>query len=178
MTIRLRRGTLADAPWLAAFRQRTFRTAYAHLMTDDEIAIYGRRAFDEDVQREELAREGSVVILAVDGEDRLGFCWLHARPVDTVPPCVPERGAVNLARLYVEPDRQSQGIGAQLVEGAVAEARGLGGEMLWLQVWEKNPRAVAFYRRMGFTEIGRAGFPTDPDPECDLVMARWLGACS
>jgi ribosomal protein S18 acetylase RimI-like enzyme len=178
MAVRLRRGTLDDAAWLAAFRARTFREAYAHLMSAEEIAQYGGRAFHEAVQREELVRPGSVVLMAVEDDERLGFCWLHADPVDEVPSCVTGPGAVNLARLYVEPTRQSQGIGARLVEGAIAEARGLGGEMLWLQVWEKNPRAVAFYRRMGFTEIGRAGFPTDPDPECDLVMARWLGACS
>ena len=50
-----------------------------------------------------------------------------------------------LCKLFVEPVLQSRGIGAALLEHAVAQ---LGVQHLW--ALEKNTRAIAFYERHGF----------------------------
>lgn len=176
--LRLRRATADDAAWLAEFGARTFRAAYSGLIEPAELERYVRAHYGEALQRAEIARPDSVVLLAIVGEHRCGFCWVHRPPPGAaLPPCITDPTAANLSRIYVEPSRQGLGLGARLIEGAAAEARGMGAESLWLAVWQKNPRAIAFYRAHGYTEIGRWGFPTDPDPECDLIMARWLGAC-
>ena len=175
--IRLRRATSLDAAWLAEFGARTFRAAYAHLMDEREIATYCNAAYGATQQDAELRRTDSVVLLAEASGERLGFCWVVREPAAARPRCITDAHAIHLSRIYVSPEAQGRGIGALLLDGAVTEARGFGGETLYLAVWEKNPRAIAFYERHHFAEVGRDGFPTDPDPACDLVMARWLGAC-
>ena len=47
-------------------------------------------------------------------------------------------------------------------------------QALWLSVWELNPRAQAFYRKMGFADVGSTVFFVGPDRQTDRVMARPL----
>jgi ribosomal protein S18 acetylase RimI-like enzyme len=41
-------------------------------------------------------------------------------------------------------------------------------------VWEKNPRAIAFYEKKGFRKVGRQTFLLGKDVQHDLVMALSL----
>ncbi len=59
---------------------------------------------------------------------------------------------------------------------AVADAaRVSGARTLWLGVWEHNPRAIAFYRKCGFEDVGTQVFVLGADHQRDLVLARPLG---
>ena len=50
-------------------------------------------------------------------------------------------------------------------------------DVVWLDVWEKNLRAIEFYRRWGFVEVGTQGFVLGSDVQHDLLMQkRWPGA--
>jgi ribosomal protein S18 acetylase RimI-like enzyme len=44
--------------------------------------------------------------------------------------------------------------------------------VVWLGVWERNPKAIAFYKKFGFREVGAHVFPLGSDPQRDVVMAR------
>jgi diamine N-acetyltransferase len=48
--------------------------------------------------------------------------------------------------------------------------------MLWLDVWERNPRGIAFYRKWGFVEVGRQAFMLGEDLQNDLMTARYLNS--
>ncbi len=50
-----------------------------------------------------------------------------------------------------------------------------GGTGLWLGVWQKNERAIGFYRRWKFETVGTQFFPMGPDLQEDWVMLRELG---
>ncbi len=54
-----------------------------------------------------------------------------------------------LVKLYVEPQFQSQGIGAELLEYAVNNRH-----ISWLWALEYNKRGIAFYQRHGFHLTG------------------------
>ena len=58
-----------------------------------------------------------------------------------------------ICNVVVLETHQGQGIGRQLVEAAVAEARKLGAEGVILQVHQDNPRALGLYTSMGFEEV-------------------------
>ncbi len=49
-------------------------------------------------------------------------------------------------------------------------------DVLWLGVWEHNPRAVAFYRKKGFRVVGDHVFQLGSDPQRDLIMTLEIGA--
>lgn len=45
---------------------------------------------------------------------------------------------------------------------------------MWLGVWERNPRAVAFDQKYGFTRVGEHTFVVGEDPQTDWLLARPL----
>ncbi len=55
-----------------------------------------------------------------------------------------------LERLAVHPDVQRQGLGARLVEHALAEARSLGAERVSVGIIAAHTELVEWYRRLGF----------------------------
>ena len=65
----------------------------------------------------------------------------------------PSEEVVYIARLYVLPGHQRQGIGARLMDTCVAAFPGT--ETLRLEVEEQNEKGLSFYRKQGFREISR-----------------------
>src|SRR4051812_18285567 len=60
--------------------------------------------------------------------------------------------------LYVDPAVQGQGIGRRLLEAVVARARGV----CELKCDKANKRAVAFYKHLGWREVGEGTAETGP----------------
>jgi ribosomal protein S18 acetylase RimI-like enzyme len=83
---------------------------------------------------------------------------------------------VEIWRFYVDRPWQGRGLAGRMMAEACAGARARGGETAWLAVWERNPRAIGFYRKCGFAVVGRQPFVLGGDVQTDLVMARPLGA--
>ena len=62
------------------------------------------------------------------------------------------------------------------MQAARTAAQELGGQHIWLGVWERNARALAFYRKKGFVEVGSHVFMVGSDPQTDLVLVSPLPA--
>jgi ribosomal protein S18 acetylase RimI-like enzyme len=60
------------------------------------------------------------------------------------------------------------------MSACVDQARAWGCDVLWLAVWERNPRAIAFYEKSGFDQVGRTTFKLGNDLQFDHVMAKPL----
>jgi ribosomal protein S18 acetylase RimI-like enzyme len=59
---------------------------------------------------------------------------------------------------------------------AIEAAEAAGARTLWLGVWERNPRAIAFYRKAGFVDVGSQLFVVGTDPQTDRLMERSLAS--
>lgn len=67
-------------------------------------------------------------------------------------------GACELKRLFVRPAFRASGLGRGLMDRILAEARGMGYTVMRLDtVAGKMDRAIAMYRKLGFTEIPAYG---------------------
>jgi ribosomal protein S18 acetylase RimI-like enzyme len=83
---------------------------------------------------------------------------LVARRADQLAGCVAlhalEQGRSEMKRLYLRPAFRGQGLGRQLAERVIAEARAIGYTHMRLDtVAPTMADAVALYRRLGFLEI-------------------------
>jgi len=60
------------------------------------------------------------------------------------------------------------------MDAAVAEARDLGAKRLLLGTHAENVRAIAFYQRNGFGQVGARIFQVGSQQCCDLILAKAL----
>jgi ribosomal protein S18 acetylase RimI-like enzyme len=77
---------------------------------------------------------------------------------------------MEIERIYAIKEYVGKGPGAELMKACINEAGKRGCERIWLGVWEKNPRAIAFYKKWGFKEISTHTFLLGNDPQRDFIM--------
>jgi len=53
-------------------------------------------------------------------------------------------------------------------------AREGGHDVVWLGVWEHNERAIAFYKKWGFTQFGEHTFMLGKDAQTDWLLKKEL----
>jgi len=63
-----------------------------------------------------------------------------------------------LKRLYVQERFSGKGIGGALLRRAEALAAEQGASTIWLTVWAGNRRALAFYVRQGYKDVGASTY--------------------
>jgi len=171
-TLSLRRAGASDVDALTELSRRTFIDTYAAHNRPEHLEDYLRQSLTVEQWRVELSAPGSVVLLAERAGGLAGYTEVRR---GFVPDCVQSRVPVELARIYVAQEFQGSGVGAALMAAALVEARRQGGTGIWLGVWQKNERAIAFYRRWKFETVGTQFFPMGPDLQEDWVMLRDLG---
>jgi GNAT superfamily N-acetyltransferase len=91
------------------------------------------------------------------------------------PSCVTGPAPIELARFYVDRPWHGHGIAPLLLDACIAEARRRGGKTLWLGVYEHNKRAVRFYEKGGFRDVGSHYFVLGSDKQIDRVMVLDIG---
>lgn len=79
-----------------------------------------------------------------------------------------------LDKLYILRRFYGQGIGGGLLTAVEQKVVKKGYQGLNLEVYHKNERAIAFYRREGFITIGETDFPMEVNTYKNLVMHKSL----
>jgi GNAT superfamily N-acetyltransferase len=82
---------------------------------------------------------------------------------------VPARDAVELVRFYVDQAWHGQGIAHTLMQKVRDEAARMK-KTMWLGVWERNLRAIRFYAKAGFVDVGSHMFQLGRDRQTDRIM--------
>lgn len=139
-----------------------------------DLAAYLAHAFGEEQQSRELAEDSTLFWIAEDHpREMVGYTQLK---LGSRSKYVTATRQVELARIYADDRWHGQGLGRALLDTCIAAAREWNADVLWLAVWEKNPRAIAFYEKNGFRAVGEQPFQVGSDRQRDIVMAHDLGA--
>jgi ribosomal protein S18 acetylase RimI-like enzyme len=158
-----------DAAAIRAVALRAWPAAYAGLFAPGYIEHVLESGYALDVLERQLADTSAVFLVACEDDGTIiGF--LHY-------------GEGELRRLYVEPDRIGQGIGAALL--AELNRRLPAGTAYVALVREGNDRALRFYDRHGFERAGlvdglahfaeREGYePPGTSPRGRDVLVRYV----
>ena len=163
----IRRGVYADAVALAAFATRTFVDTYGEYNHPDNLPLHLSQSYGDKQQQDELA-DARIVTLLAHREDQLaGFAQVRC---GAAPACVGEVAAVELHRFYVDRLWHGHGVSQSLLAEVRRAALDFDAATLWLKVWERNPRAIAFYAKSGFVDVGTADFFVGNDRQTDRVL--------
>ena len=172
LPFRLRRAVPADAATLAEFAQRSFVETFGSANRPEDMAAYLPTAYGEARQRAEIVHPKWTTILAEAAPSTLiGFVQLREGAAGAA---VQGRDPIEIQRFYVDSAFHGRGLAKTLMAAAENAAREAGWATLWLGVWEKNARAIAFYEKCGFRHVGEHPFLLGSDLQTDWVMEREL----
>ena len=161
----LRSAQPEDAPALARLGIESFSGAFGHLYKPDDLSAFLKETHDPAKVASEIASKEFAHCLAEDEGELLAFCKLQlnsgfADYSDAQRP-------IALSQLYAAPASTGKGIGAALMDWALAFARKQDAGAVQLSVYAENFGAQRFYQRYGFEKIANITFKVGShiDPE-------------
>jgi ribosomal protein S18 acetylase RimI-like enzyme len=171
--IKIRQAVPEDAQLLTGLAFTTFWDAFAHHPKNapDDLAHYMRQAFSLEQISEELNDPRSLFLIAEINGDTAGYAKLI---FESTEPDIIAEWPVELSRLYSHQKFLGQGVGQALMDACFDLAIEAGRDVMWLGVWEYNPRAQRFYEKNGFRFVGKHTFLLGSDPQTDLLMQKEL----
>ena len=169
--INIREASVEDAKVLTDLAYTTFWDAFAHHPKNapDDLHHYMRQAFNVEQITAELGEEKSIFLIAEIGGEPAGYAKII---IDAMEPGIAAERPVELNRLYSHQQFLGKGIGQALMDACVVRAKEENRDVMWLGVWEYNPRAQRFYEKNGFRVVGSHVFQLGEDPQTDLLMQR------
>lgn len=169
----IRQATVHDAPALAQIAACTFADTFGADNNPEDLADHLRSNYGIAQQSAELRDSEVVTLLAYCELDLAGYAQVRRKGA---PNCVCSECPVEIHRFYLTQQAKGSGLAAELMLAVRTAASELGGQDLWLGVWERNPRAIAFYRKNGFVEVGSHVFMVGSDAQRDLVLVSPLSS--
>lgn len=160
----------SDAETLSAFTAAVFRATYEDDTSAADLDAYIGENFGIAQQQAEIADPSGAVFLAVSEGQVIGCASVLIGNADA------ETAFLN--RLYVDAGWRGRGVARDLLDAVLAEASLRSATRLELTVFEKNSRAIAFYRKSGFAVTGSTIFPVGEDMQTDIVMTRILSVAA
>lgn len=170
MKLTLRPASPADIPALSRLATESFVAKFGQLYRAEDLAAFLAEAMSEAAIAAELANPQRLYRLA-EVEGRLvGYCKLglacgwpeHARGSNVL----------ELKQLYTDPAMTGQGVGAMLMDWAIAEFAARGADEVQLSVFSENTGAQRFYQRYGFSKVADVTFRVGEHVDAEFLFAR------
>lgn len=169
--VHIRYATKEDAAMIADLSRRTFFDTFAAQNTREDMDKFMNEQFTHARLMEEVGAPDNVFIIAEVMDEPAGY----ARMRESAPPDgLDGLPSIEIARIYAVQHMIGKGIGNALMKKCIDVAFEMGKRAIWLGVWEKNERAIEFYRRWGFEKFGEHDFILGNDVQRDWLMKKML----
>ncbi len=169
----IRKATIEDAEILAELSYTTFYDAFhSHPQNaPEDMLAYMEKAFDFETVSAELSEENSIFLVAEVENEAVGYAKVMLGNIEEG---IKADRPIELNRLYSKTEFIGKGVGQKLMDKCFEVAAENNCDVMWLGVWEYNPRAKRFYEKQGFYEVGKHVFQLGTDSQIDLLMQKDL----
>lgn len=153
---------------LADLGATTFYEAYKTLHKPEDISAYNANAYNFEVIKQNLKKPDVLYFVAYNMYKEVGYIKLikNAKAPNVA------QGVMELEKIYVLPEFWGTGAGDALMNKAIDVTRECGFNKLYLGVWQKNERAIAFYKKFGFEVCGTRTFQLGKTLCDDFLMIK------
>lgn len=162
----IRKARLSDATTISQIASQTFALACPPNTLEEELQKYivenlGIGSFSALIE----AGKSDIRVLE-DAGSVVGFTLVDPTPAPLG--IAAADGMRELTRCYVQSDHHGKGAAQKLIQAALDELP----SPMRLTVNDQNTRAIRFYARNGFSEVGETRFQCGQDVHRDIVMVR------
>ena len=172
MVEKIRLAKVSDAKNLASLAEATFRDAFSQFNSQENMDVHCAKSYGKTIQELEINNKNYITLVAEDNDKLIAYAQLRW---NKKPQCISSERSGEVQRLYVDKNYHGSGIAHQLMTKCIEIYQQDSKDLVWLGVWENNPRAIAFYKKFGFKEVGEHKFLLGDDLQRDIIMARSLG---
>lgn len=163
----IKKVILDDVERLQEIGKQTFYETFATENTEENMKKYLDEGFSLSKLIDELNNKNSEFYFAEIDNRVIGYLKLNFAESQTE---LKSEESLEIERIYVLNEYHGKKVGQLLYERAFSIARENKVNYLWLGVWEKNHRAISFYKRNGFKEFDKHIFRLGDDEQTDVMM--------
>ncbi len=171
MDLIVRYATNKDATLIADISRQTFYETFAADNRKEDMDKFLTEQFTKGKLMMEVGSLENVFLLAYNGNEVAGYAKLREAKQ---PEKLNNAKTLEIARIYAMPDMIGKGVGNLLMQTSISIAKEKGKEIIWLGVWEKNIRAIDFYKKWGFEKFDVSDFLLGDEVQCDWLMKKLL----
>ena len=156
-----------DVLHLQDISKLTFSQTFSAINSEENMAKYLEDSFSIDQLNEELHNESSLFYFAKLNDEVIGYMKLNTGEAQKENQ---NDNALEIERIYVLQEFHGKKVGQLLYLHAIKVAGEMKADYVWLGVWEKNFRAIAFYKKNGFVAFDQHVFILGDDRQIDILM--------
>ena len=171
MTINIKRCTVDDLPKLLEISYETFNETFKNQNSPENIKAYLKKAFKLKQLKKELTNVSSLFFFLYFNNEVAGYLKVN---INYAHPEEIGDESLEIERVYIKSKFQKNGFGNNLLNKAVEIAMECKKKKIWLGVWEKNEKAIDFYKKAGFVQTGFHTFYMGDEEQIDLIMTKTL----
>lgn len=155
-----RQAEETDVFAISELLQVVFAETYGHVLEHVVLEEHLNTYLSEDAIRKDISSSSYYVVEALEG--CLGVLKL----------VLDDRDKAEIAKLYVLGEARAQGVGSQLMDAALKWSKEQNAKTIWLNVWQENKKAIQFYEKHNFKQVGFTDVFVGEVAFKDFVMER------
>lgn len=165
--IKIIKALTNDVMQLQKIGRETFIETFSEENTEENMKKYLEEGFSAEKMQTELKNIHSEFYFAEQDKQIIGYLKINFGSSQTE---LKDTNALEIERIYVLKEFHGKKIGQLLYQKALDIARQKKMKYVWLGVWEKNLRAISFYKKNGFVEFDKHVFVLGNDKQTDIMM--------
>ncbi|WP_379139726.1 GNAT family N-acetyltransferase [Paenibacillus sp. sgz500992] len=169
MSVIIKKCSREDLQILQQISVETFNDTFKQQNSPENMKTYLEKAFTYKQLEKELSNVFSEFFFIFFNEELAGYLKVNINDSQS------EKAgdeSLEIERIYIRNNFQRKGLGKYLIDKAMEVAVIQNKKKIWLGVWEKNEKAIDFYKKIGFVQTGAHSFYMGDEEQTDFIMTK------
>ncbi len=168
--IKIRKATPTDTVVLAHLADVTWVVSHGHYIEDkNDVLQYREASFSVSKTRQEIDKPKNIFYIIYVDDVPAGYAKIVLNENQE---SVASQNSCRLERIYIQNEFIPLKIGQQLLTYVEEKAKALQFDAMWLTVYILNTRAIRFYERNAFKNVGAVRFNVSGKEYENIVFSK------
>ena len=168
--IEIKTAKESDAEILALLGRITYVESHGHFIEDKtDLLKYLTKSFSVVKTREDIKNANNLFLILYVDELPVGYVKLVLK---TTHESVESKNSCRLERIYILADFIPMKLGNEFLNFTEEKAKELQFDTMWLSVYVKNDRAIRFYEKNEFENVGELRFFVNGKGYDDIIFSK------
>jgi ribosomal protein S18 acetylase RimI-like enzyme len=171
MKLKIRKATIQDVHNLTILKQQVWISTYATEGIIDDFSKYVHTNYS--LEKTQLAiNDTSKICLIAETDNALIACV----EIKLNPKCPIQKynNSPEINEFYILERFQGKGIGKQILDVCFKTIKSLSYNSVWLTVYHKNKKAIDFYKKHSFINIGETNFILNQEKHKNYILFKHI----